>query len=49
MTMLRIVGLTALALMILAPEAMARGAASGGVCGAMVGGMVGGSSGASCG
>ena len=49
MTKLRIVGLTALALMILAPEAMARGAASGGVRGAMVGGMVGGSSGAQTG
>ena len=44
MATLRIVGLSALALVILAPEAMARGAASGGVRGAMVGGMVGGSS-----
>jgi len=49
MTKLRIVGLTALALVILAPEAMARGAAGGGVRGAMVGGMVGGSSGAQTG
>ena len=49
MTKLRIVGLTALALAVLAPEAMARGAAGGGVRGAMVGGMVGGSSGAQTG
>jgi hypothetical protein len=49
MTTLRVLGLAALALAVLAPDAMARGAASGGMRGAVVGGMVGGSQGAQTG
>jgi hypothetical protein len=48
MTKIRFLGVTALSLLLLAPEAMARGggAARGGTRGAVVGGMVGGSEGA---
>ena len=49
MTKLRILGLTALALLMLAPDAWARGAVSGGMRGAAVGGMMGVSSGAATG
>ena len=49
MTKLRILGLTALALLMLASDAWARGAVSGGMRGAAVGGMMGGSSGAATG
>ena len=49
MTKLKILGLTALALLMLAPDAWARGAVSGGMRGAAVGGMMGGSSGAATG
>ena len=46
MTKLWILGVAVLALAMLAPEAMARGAARGGMRGAVVGGMAGGSEGA---
>ena len=46
MTKLWILGVAILAIVILAPEAMARGAARGGMRGAVVGGMAGGSEGA---
>ena len=46
MTKLWVLGVAVLALTILAPEAMARGAARGGMRGAVVGGMAGGSEGA---
>src|SRR6478752_6356521 len=49
MTKLQILGLTALAVLMLAPDAWARGAVSGGMRGAAVGGMMGGSSGAATG
>jgi len=46
MTKLWVLGVAVLALTVLAPEAMARGAARGGMRGAVVGGMAGGSEGA---
>ena len=46
MTKLWFLGVAVLALAVLAPEAMARGAARGGMRGAVVGGMAGGSEGA---
>jgi hypothetical protein len=49
MTKLQILGLTALALLMLASDAWARGAVSGGMRGAAVGGMMGGSAGAATG
>jgi len=49
MTKLQILGLPALALLMLASDAWARGAVSGGMRGAAVGGMMGGSSGAATG
>ena len=49
MSTLRILGLATLALLMLAPDAWARGAVSGGMRGAAVGGMMGGSSGAATG